>query len=143
MRISDWSSDVCSSDLPKASDDRVFVTAFSVSVEMAGKTCAGAASAAATCVGGDVVAAQAESRPSAAMKAGKRINKVSESICRLEALSNHIPFGRFLAACRGLGVFHAAEIALQCRHEILVRSDEHTSELQSLMRTSSAVFCFN
>src|SRR3546814_17497424 len=87
MRISDWSSDVCSSDLPKASDDRVFVTAFSVSVEMAGKTCAGAASAAATCVGGDVVAAQAESRPSAAMKAGKRINKVSESICRLEALS--------------------------------------------------------
>src|SRR3546814_8112577 len=140
---------------------------------MAGKTCAGAASAAATCVGGDVVAAQAESRPSAAMKAGKCINKVSESICRLEALSNHIPFGRFLAACRGLGVFHAAEIALQCRHEILVRaarqnlcdinaaigedlgrefkprfhqrhgaqrSEEHTSELQSLMRISYAVF---
>src|SRR3546814_3585335 len=75
-----------------------------------------------TCALPIFVAAQAESRPSAAMKAGKRINKVSESICRLEALSNHIPFGRFLAACRGLGVFHAAEIALQCRHEILVRA---------------------
>src|SRR3546814_5230126 len=29
----------------------------------------------------------------------------------------------------------------ECRHDLLVRSEEHTSELQSLMRTSYAVFC--
>src|SRR3546814_18118814 len=94
---------------------------FSVSVEMAGKICTEAASAAATCVGGDVVAAQAESRPSAAMKAGKRINKVYESICRLEAFSNTIQFRRFLSACRGLGVFQAYAISLPCTHQDLAR----------------------
>src|SRR3546814_1560017 len=28
-------------------------------------------------------------------------------------------------------------------HDVVVRSEEHTSELQSLMRISSAVFCFH
>src|SRR3546814_4719754 len=32
--------------------------------------------------------------------------------------------------------------AMERRHEAMRRSEEHTSELQSLMRNSSAVFCF-
>src|SRR3546814_3746133 len=32
-------------------------------------------------------------------------------------------------------------IALHCQHLGRIRSEEHTSELQSLMRTSYAVFC--
>src|SRR3546814_7610969 len=32
-------------------------------------------------------------------------------------------------------------LALSCRPKLLLRSAEHTSELQSLMRVSSAVFC--
>src|SRR3546814_6786873 len=37
-----------------------------------------------------------------------------------------------------------AEIALRARadHQGVARTEEHTSELQSLMRTSYAVFCF-
>src|SRR3546814_3233235 len=41
-------------------------------------------------------------------------------------------------ACRAEGAAHAVpDIRLRPRH----RSEEHTSELQSLMRTSYAVFC--
>src|SRR3546814_10601101 len=34
-----------------------------------------------------------------------------------------------------------AELLHQCQRLIIYRSEEHTSELQSLMRISSAVFC--
>src|SRR3546814_3662331 len=50
---------------------------------------------------------------------------------------------------RGLGVAVEAFLHLVLRHmeqldeNLLIRSEEHTSELQSLMRTSYAVFCLN
>src|SRR3546814_9640183 len=37
----------------------------------------------------------------------------------------------------------AAKLKLPFASTVSVRSDEHTSELQSLMRTSYAVFCLN
>src|SRR3546814_6043576 len=37
----------------------------------------------------------------------------------------------------------ARERRLDRRHRLVLRSEEHTSELQSLMRISYAVFCLN
>src|SRR3546814_10038957 len=94
MRISDWSSDVCSSDLTGAGDRRR-LTSHSIVVEAAP---IGAVSVYGT-------SAEAATVPSA------------------------IP-GNVSSAAKFCG----------CRH-IACRSEEHTSELQSLMRISYAVFC--
>src|SRR3546814_6089700 len=48
-------------------------------------------------------------------------------------------FGLGGAACRG--VFTAGGNAMVRRGRLMFRSEEHTSELQSLMRISYAVFC--
>src|SRR3546814_6478534 len=102
MRISDWSSDVCSSDLAKAQD-------------LAGKR--------------------------EALFAGKPVN-VTE-----DRAAEH-------GAERGEGAEDAVAraAALHARMRALIdaieggalgpiRSEDHTSELQSLMRNSYAVFC--
>src|SRR3546814_2470242 len=101
MRISDWSSDVCSSDLPHACDG-------------AGRTLRrhGAASAAARSRN---AAAQMDAPPFA----------------RFCYLLRHFPPARRLARAHRAAV----EIARADR------SEEHTYELQSLMRKSYAVFC--
>src|SRR3546814_5806852 len=104
MRISDWSSDVCSSDL----FERIIVPDH------------------------DVAGAARAQRPDAAL---------------------HADGARGYAADRGEGLIPAhpararharqpdevARILRRIAH--LVRSEEHTSELQSLMRLSYAVFC--
>src|SRR3546814_5788876 len=58
---------------------------------------------------------------------------------RVHAQVDRLPVEGFLA---GLGVQRAQQ-PLGLRHRRLLRSEEHTSELQSLMRTSYAVFCLN
>src|SRR3546814_8823929 len=85
MRISDWSSDVCSSDL--CSPDEPFI---------------------------------------------------KEAISRERA---DLPLGKIEYADlrQGRGHLQTALFGEQPHH--MVRSEEHTSELQSLMRISSAVFC--
>src|SRR3546814_3944185 len=105
MRISDWSSDVCSSDLdggPKGlhqhntGDHRL----------------------------------RADERPSVAprLSENERQEDQAESIlCRRDKPADRI------------AVHHAADEQAQDHDD--VRSEEHTSELQSLMRTSYAVFC--
>src|SRR3546814_2584907 len=95
MRISDWGSDVCSSDL----DSRSLDTAFS--------------------------------------RRDERRHSVLNSACRITRI------GR---CCRNLRGIRASWIIGGARglgREIDVhrRSEEHTSELQSLMRISYAVFC--
>src|SRR3546814_1939237 len=99
MRISDWSSDVCSSDLKSfrvANDLEVTLEANPTSVEA--------------------------SRLDGFRDAG--VNRVSLGV---QALDD--------AVLRFLGRTHGAAEALTAR------SEEHTSELQSLMRISYAVFC--
>src|SRR3546814_2714738 len=93
MRISDWSSDVCSSDLATAS--RL-------------KTRTG-------------------------MKS-RRFNPPSEPSARYPAY-----FSGF--ACPHWRIVDARSLASAMRLLIYERSEEHTSELQSLMRISYAVFC--
>src|SRR3546814_6786413 len=95
MRISDWSSDVCSSDL----DRRGFPV-----------------------VRGEVVALS----PSAASLA--KAQSAGFAIARSEVLE---ALGVTLVTLRTPEGLRARE----------ARSEEHTSELQSLMRISYAVFC--
>src|SRR3546814_9465830 len=100
MRISDWSSDVCSSDLRDRDAARA------VEIE-------------------EVEAL--DERRGAALIAGEAVGDHEESTS---------PPGATLSHSSGL----VASITRTAVTRIL-RSEEHTSELQSLMRISYAVFC--
>src|SRR3546814_2393474 len=93
MRISDWSSDVCSSDLPGLGD-------FHRRLRLAAQ------------VGGDIVR--------------RRLVQAAE------ARGPHLHQRGQVRDCRT----HLGVVAPE-----RLRSEEHTSELQSLMRISYAVFC--
>src|SRR3546814_4145615 len=105
MRISDWSSDVCSSDLPLGNVERV-EPGIGIGDEVAGKSGEVALRMLALAVG--------------AVEVGRRRRRAAT----VRALVAHID-----PQPPGFGLAHAR------------RSEEHTSELQSLMRISYAVFC--
>src|SRR3546814_3117838 len=114
MRISDWSSDVCSSDLKAA------VAALSDEAEICG--CNGVSK-------GGVVAC------------------IRNGAVTLDAVRASCKASASCGSCTGLvenllAVTLGDEYAGE-RAEKTVRSEEHTSELQSLMRISYAVFCLN
>src|SRR3546814_2824274 len=105
MRISDWSSDVCSSDLHAVDRD--------------------------TDLGG--LAALAQQRD---LVDGERIRLVPGG--GIDAHAQRVE-GHLLGAGQTLG---QAVLLVLVHHEADgARSEEHTSELQSLMRNSYAVFC--
>src|SRR3546814_9557525 len=99
MRISDWSSDVCSSDLA----DRLLL--------------------------------RPAARPG---NAGDRDRDVGIAV--REHARRHRPGGCERYFAEGFEDF-AADIELRLFGVPGIRSEEHTSELQSLMRISYAVFC--
>src|SRR3546814_2172593 len=106
MRISDWSSDVCSSDLSAAT--RVLVTF------------------------GDSITEGAGATPGKAMSWPAQLGRmlVADPRGRCWAVANQgISGNRLLSSGRGPNALSR------------FRSEEHTSELQSLMRISYAVFC--
>src|SRR3546814_6776821 len=103
MRISDWSSDVCSSDLR--------IDAHDVSV------------------GGQGAGARAEDDP-AAGEVVEQADAVGQQPRVVVGQRDHA--GAELDVLGALG---------RHRDDELWRSEEHTSELQSLMRISYAVFC--
>src|SRR3546814_8842270 len=107
MRISDWSSDVCSSDLSSGEDREARRQP------------------------------KLQRRASFALEAEailRILDLVHEIAVRHRAEIAHVPLDRFkvavavVAACQGIEMTDP-------------RSEEHTSELQSLMRISYAVFC--
>src|SRR3546814_9152777 len=57
----------------------------------------------------------------------------------VEEHRTHDAFDRGVEVC--IGEDDGAVLAAQFKRNIAQRSEEHTSELQSLMRTSYAVFC--
>src|SRR3546814_8292833 len=127
MRISDWSADVCSSDLaeplhhagPIALDDAV-----------------GALAQIAR--GGDglgVFHVERDRRPAAR----QRIARVHEAAGAVDADYLCPMVGEHHAA-KGAGANAGKFDDADARQR---RSEEHTSELQSLMRISYAVFCLN
>src|SRR3546814_6495032 len=108
MRISDWSSDVCSSDLRQADrQDRV---------------------------------GREEGRQGARPAQAGCCREAGQGTCGSEAEAG----GRQAGGSQAVA-FRAASGGQGCRRRRVqgadARSEEHTSELQSLMRISYAVFC--
>src|SRR3546814_1748381 len=97
MRIRDWSSDVCSSDLSLVESANVFGSAMS------------------------------PSRPITMF--------LMSETSSMFATSMPIP------AARSISLYSAANATTSGLKIVKPRSEEHTSELQSLMRISYAVFC--
>src|SRR3546814_4972442 len=108
MRISDWSSDVCSSDLRVHRDQHVRLVARRLDV--AGPEI-------------DLKGGNAEGR---ALRRPDFRRKIGEG-------------RKVVSGQRG----RQGELATRQLHAVAARSEEHTSELQSLMRISYAVFCLN
>src|SRR3546814_10869544 len=66
------------------------------------------------------------------------------SICRPSAMAlqgSHTPQGSMVGPPCPSGPTQFSALAIRRAVEVLPRSEEHTSELQSLMRISYAVFC--
>src|SRR3546814_5992116 len=125
MRISDWSSDVCSSDLH-----------VSKTGQNAGEIAAG-------------LALDADRHDDVVEVLD--LGAVAEIFQRLVHLQ---PVGHLVDGDAELGAHGVAHLprhqghgridgmaGLQAAHHDVERSEEHTSELQSLMRSSYAVFC--
>src|SRR3546814_2610836 len=118
MRISDWSSDVCSSDLLKVGDtlpgEGSFATELGVSRPVMREAFG-------------------------ALTALRLVDVGNGRKPRVAAID-----GSVMAASMGHAV-NTAQVSLadvwEVRRTLELRSEEHTSELQSLMRTSYAVFC--
>src|SRR3546814_7367769 len=109
MRISDWSSDVCSSDLP--GEIRIHIVAAPTGFPAAGT-------------------------------ARKRRLMLVDSHCHLNYKGLVEDQQGVLDRAREAGVTAMLNISTREREwGEVIRSEEHTSELQSLMRISYAVFC--
>src|SRR3546814_10163473 len=102
MRISDWSSDVCSSDLDELPR-----------LQLAG----------------EVRRARA---PDAQLRPAGAVHRIYGARQRIDL--------RRIAADRQETEHRDDQLGLR-RRQVADRSEEHTSELQSLMRNSYAVFC--
>src|SRR3546814_6723097 len=122
MRISDWSSDVCSSDLH----------AFWVRV-----------------IGGGVPGDPATSHLTGTLQDITEL-KHGEETLRVQARSDPLTglmnrdaiLGEISARLADPAQSRVAVLYIDLdRFKVVNRSEEHTSELQSLMRTSYAVFC--
>src|SRR3546814_1838977 len=115
MRISDWSSDVCSSDL------RTIIK-----------------------VASEIVKQQEDFfRHGVAHLKPLTLKTVAEAIEMHESTVSRVTSNKYLSCARGLyelKYFFTSGIQSSDGGEA-VRSEEHTSELQSLMRISYAVFC--
>src|SRR3546814_2975625 len=128
MRISDWSSDVCSSDLR----ERAF---FQCSRPETERSCPSGAAE-----GGDPRPGRGETRksPCDARVRASRLSKVQATPAQPARSVRRVPLDqRASASCAARGPPFSVGALLWQRK----RSEEHTSELQSLMRTSYAVFC--
>src|SRR3546814_10791250 len=125
MRISDWSSDVCSSDLPQAP---------------ACPDCGGAWQRL-----GEDISEVLEYIPSSLRVVRHVRPRLSCRCCdrMAQAPAPSRPIARSFA---GPGLLSHVMVSKYLDHQPLyrqcrIRSEEHTSELQSLMRISYAVFC--
>src|SRR3546814_7854599 len=122
MRISDWSSDVCSSDLlfdHLGHAEKAVLRLRCVRQHILAATSAGQG------VGVDDIVAQTER---VGNHRGHRLNPGHVDLAELfDPAEDAVQFA-----------FHRGSLCIADRD---ARSEEHTSELQSLMRISYAVFC--
>src|SRR3546814_2388679 len=108
MRISDWSSDVCSSDLEK-------------SASASGETSASSG------------VAKSRVPDSMTWRPGRNLSVAGLGVISVSMSMSSI-WDQSSAGSR-------AQAAFPANSRTAMRSEEHTSELQSLMRISYAVFC--
>src|SRR3546814_1897206 len=131
MRISDWSSDVCSSDL----GSQTRIQAAHLDGRLAGRAVTGTFSGAGGQIGNVPLILSAAAGDwrfadgKLALTGGLTVADAAEEPRFNPLVSNDVAFD--LAANRITATGTLAE----------PRSEEHTSELQSLMRISYAVFC--
>src|SRR3546814_10448373 len=113
MRISDWSSDVCSSDLFARStpDHRNIIHRVLLSTPTS------------------KIAGRMERRPRHQLRTPARYETLAQRGCEYDDRDRYLP------------TWTRRDIRLQLLRGNPPRSEEHTSELQSLMRISYAVFC--
>src|SRR3546814_5980381 len=143
MRISDWSSDVCSADLVQRGrlhrrDDRVGGVAFQLAAAAA-QNDAPAARCGVVGDGGVAVAAPVAQGVAGAGRDEQRRDAVARPLLAR-------PGARFVRHRQvpGDGVLLQSQRLAKAADGVEYvdpRSEEHTSELQSLMRISYAVFC--
>src|SRR3546814_7191352 len=114
MRISDWSSDVCSSDLAGAGVDRV------------GER-------------DDAPFRRARHRDRGVVLL-RRVDPVGILVVDVDAVELRCALVVYRRPALAAVERHAGAAVVALDH---ARSEEHTSELQSLMRNSYAVFCLN
>src|SRR3546814_4450963 len=123
MRISDWSSDVCSSDLGVRADDGGTVA------HLARRLLAGLARPARTRLGDPLTGA----------------SRLDDRARHPQPVARAAGAGDDLVVVDDLaGLYPGVELPVRRRrrgHPRARRSEAHTSELQSLMRISYAVFC--
>src|SRR3546814_5501728 len=131
MRISDWSADVCSSDL----NGGYFLTARTAEARVARtRTAADSATPAGngTLVGVFARLWYLTGEIDWRERAQSQLDAFAGDVAR-----NFFPMGSYL---NGFDLYaNAVQVAIIGRRG--ERSDEHTSELQSLMRISYVVFC--
>src|SRR3546814_7016505 len=132
MRISDWSSDVCSSDLLDAAD--TMLAAMAERLQAA--------------IGDDAIAARFSEHSLAVLMRGNDYAQTTALAERIrEAFSSHVfQIGnRSSVITASIGGVQIGEKIASVTQVLAKanqgRSEEHTSELQSLMRISYAVFC--
>src|SRR3546814_1818924 len=129
MRISDWSSDVCSSDLQIIDAQRIGAVAHEIPGEPV------------IFVARQILELFAVIAREQLGPARTRRTDIADREPRIERLRHQ----RRLAVPRMPGHPHAVARDMGGAFEIIEhparRSEAHTSELQSLMRTSYAVFC--
>src|SRR3546814_8715212 len=133
MRISDWSSDVCSSDLEQGFEFSLMRAGGAEWHQCKRQTAAGTWSIAALDGAGVLSAFRAKTSST-----GTRCLFVSSDPSpQLKLLQDKLP------AAHSLEAFEASLSKMETQHWGVLknRSEEHTSELQSLMRISYAVFC--
>src|SRR3546814_4864055 len=134
MRISDWSSDVCSSDLADVSDglraDRFYFMEMNTRLQVEHPVTE-------MITGQDLVEWQLR------VAAGDRLPLTQDDLVidghAIEArVYAEDPVKNFLPS---VGTLVRLRAPAENAHVRVDRSEEHTSELQSLMRISYAVFC--
>src|SRR3546814_5794988 len=132
MRISDWSSDVCPSDLQAAAR-------CAREARMGGRPSQGAFRADRSADGGTLAPAAGPGRVTGRFAVGWWLGHLAR-LDHMGCRGQWPPVGqawRQLHPVRRVGAGQARAL----RIDPALRSEEHTSELQSLMRISYAVFC--
>src|SRR3546814_2460641 len=122
MRISDWSSDVCSSDLAPRSDARASRAPHGDRRRRRGGRARG-----------DGRADRSRARRHRNLNARRR-TRDNKELAQATCI-------RFKAACSKARCVKSDAPCSPAEAGVQGRSEEHTSELQSLMRISYAVFC--